>query len=185
MLLDVSNRIIRINILSPEAGASLSYMQYLKKLSLCLVGYIWYMYCRLSLSRSKDSLKYFEISVHRQIRIAELREKIEQPNFTNEYLIWSILYILKYCGKEEKLLLGSNSSSLPQVLCYLLLDFYVKTWTRISFRDKRLFETSEAEITRVDCIVIIASWIFALLRINRLCSVIAALPGYVVHYLAQ
>ena len=35
--------------------------------------------------------------------------------------------------------------------CYLLLDFHVKTGNRISFRDKRLFEISEDEITRVDC----------------------------------
>ena len=33
-----------------------------------------------------------------------------------------------------------------------MLDFYVKTRTRFSLRDKRLFEISEVEITRVDCI---------------------------------
>ena len=39
------------------------------------------------------------------------------------------------------------------ILCFLLLDFHVKTGTRISLRDKRLFETSEDEITGVDCSV--------------------------------
>ena len=34
-----------------------------------------------------------------------------------------------------------------------MLDFYVKRRTRISLRDKRLFEIIEAEITRVDCIL--------------------------------
>ena len=34
---------------------------------------------------------------------------------------------------------------------YLMLDFYVKTGIRFSFRDKRLFEITEIEITRVDC----------------------------------
>ena len=34
----------------------------------------------------------------------------------------------------------------------LMLDFYVKTGTRFSLRDKRLFEITEVEITRVDCI---------------------------------
>ena len=37
------------------------------------------------------------------------------------------------------------------ILCYRLLDFHVKTGTRFSLRDKRLFEISEVEITRVDC----------------------------------
>ena len=34
----------------------------------------------------------------------------------------------------------------------LMLDFYVKTGIRFSLRDKRLFEMTEVEITRVDCI---------------------------------
>ena len=33
----------------------------------------------------------------------------------------------------------------------LILDFYVKTGIRFSLRDKRLFEITEVEITRVDC----------------------------------
>ena len=33
-----------------------------------------------------------------------------------------------------------------------ILDFCVKTWTRFSYRDKRLFEVIEVEIMRVDCI---------------------------------
>ena len=32
----------------------------------------------------------------------------------------------------------------------LMLDFYVKTGIRFSLRDKRLFEITEVEITRVD-----------------------------------
>ena len=38
------------------------------------------------------------------------------------------------------------------IFCYLKLDFYVKTGIRFSLRDKRLFEITEVEITRVDCI---------------------------------
>ena len=56
-----------------------------------------------------------------------------------------------YCGKGEKLLLKSNFSSYPQYF-YLLLSFYVRTGTRISLRDKRLFKITEVEIARVDCI---------------------------------
>ena len=46
-------------------------------------------YSRLSLSRMRrDPLKYFEISVLRHIRCAELRKiPVEQPNFTNEHVI--------------------------------------------------------------------------------------------------
>ena len=32
-----------------------------------------------------------------------------------------------------------------------MLDFFVKTGTRFSLRDKRLFDIIEVEITRVDC----------------------------------
>ena len=41
--------------------------------------------------------------------------------------------------------------SLSTIFCYLMLDFYVKTGIRFSLRDKRLFEITEVEITKVDC----------------------------------
>ena len=47
---------------------------------------------------------------------------------------------------KERLLLLST------IFCYLMLDFYVKTGIRFSLRDKRLFEITEVEITRVDCL---------------------------------
>ena len=50
---------------------------------------------------------------------------------------------------EEQCLLLST------IFCYLMLDFYVKTMIRFSLRDKRLFEITEVEITRVDCICIL------------------------------
>ena len=50
-----------------------------------------------------------------------------------------------------KLLLRSNFSSYQQYFFYLILDFYVKRRTRFSLRDKRLFEITEVEITRIDC----------------------------------
>ena len=46
---------------------------------------------------------------------------------------------------EEQFLLLST------IFCYLTLDFYVETRIRFSLRDKRLFEITEVEITRVDC----------------------------------
>ena len=40
---------------------------------------------------------------------------------------------------------------LSAIFYYLMLDFYVKTGIRFSLRDKRLFEITKVEITRVDC----------------------------------
>ena len=57
----------------------------------------------------------------------------------------------KYCGKgrncsQEQFLLFST------IFYNLILDFCVITRTRLFLRDKRLFEITEVEITRVDCI---------------------------------
>ena len=41
---------------------------------------------------------------------------------------------------------------LSTIFYSLMLDFYVKTGIRFSLRDKKLFEITEVEITRVDCI---------------------------------
>ena len=46
---------------------------------------------------------------------------------------------------------GSIVSSRSTMFCYLMLDFCVRTRVRFSLRDKRLFEITEVEITRVDC----------------------------------
>ena len=112
-------------------------------------------YSRLSLSRSRrDPLKHFEIAVLRHIRFAEMRKiPIEQPNFTNEYVIWlleSEIYVENIVERgeiapEEQFLLLST------IFSYLMLDFNVKTRIRFSLRDKHLFEITEGEITRVDC----------------------------------
>ena len=45
------------------------------------------------------------------------------------------------------------------IFCCLLADLCVITGTRFSLRDKRLFEISEFEITRVDCICNICSFL--------------------------
>ena len=45
---------------------------------------------------------------------------------------------------------------LSRIFCYLVLDFYVETRIRFSLRDKQLFEITKVEITRVNCISIIA-----------------------------
>ena len=57
-----------------------------------------------------------------------------------------ILWKRREIAPEEQFLLLST------IFCYLMLDFNVKTRIRFSLRDKRLFEITEVEITRVDCI---------------------------------
>ena len=113
-----------------------------------------YIESTLVISCQTDPLKHFEISVLRNIRCAELRKiPIEQPKFTNEHVIClislelyvEILWKRREIAPEEQFLL------LSIIFCYLMLDFYVKTRIRFSLRDKRLFEITEVEITRVDC----------------------------------
>ena len=55
----------------------------------------------------------------------------------------------------EKVKIAPEEQFLPlsTIFYYLMLDFCVKTGIRFSLRDKRLFEITEVEITRVDCIV--------------------------------
>ena len=57
-----------------------------------------------------------------------------------------ILWKMGEIAPEEQFL------PLSTIFYYLMLDFYVKTGIRFSLRDKRIFEITEVEITRVDCI---------------------------------
>ena len=92
---------------------------------------------------------YFDIS-----DLYYLREKqFEQPNFTNDYVNLLLLLEIYIENIVEK---GRNCSQEPFLLfstifCNLILDFCIKTRTRFSLRDKRLFEITEVEITRADC----------------------------------
>ena len=53
--------------------------------------------------------------------------------------------------KRRNCSLGAISPLFHNILLPVL-RFHVKTGTRISLRNKRLFEISEVEVTRVDCI---------------------------------
>ena len=59
--------------------------------------------------------------------------------------------MLKILWKGGEIAPGEQFLLLSTIFSYLMLDFYVKTRVRFSFRDKRLFEITEVEITRVDC----------------------------------
>ena len=120
-----------------------------------------YTYSRLSLSRNRrDPLKHFEISVFRHIRLAILRKKqFELPNCTNDYVIGLLkLEIYKLEIYMENIVEKGRNCSWEQflpfstVFCNLILDLCVKTRIRFSLRDKQIFEITEAEITRLDCI---------------------------------
>ena len=59
--------------------------------------------------------------------------------------------MLKILWKRGKIAPEEQFLPLPTIFYYLMLDFYVKTGIRFFLRDKRLFEITEVEITRVDC----------------------------------
>ena len=59
--------------------------------------------------------------------------------------------MLKILWKTEEIA-SEQFLLLSIIFCYLMLDFCVKTRIRFSLRDKRLFDMTEVEITRVDCI---------------------------------
>ena len=62
--------------------------------------------------------------------------------------------MLKILWKRGEIAPEEQFLILSTIFCYRMLDFYVNTGIRFSLRDKRLFEITEVEITRVDCIII-------------------------------
>ena len=60
--------------------------------------------------------------------------------------------MLQILLKRGEIAPEENFFLLSTLFCYLMLDFYAKTRIRFSLRDKRLFEITEVEITRVDYI---------------------------------
>ena len=60
--------------------------------------------------------------------------------------------MLKIVWKRREIAPEDQFLLLSTIFSYLMLDFYVKTRIRFSLRDKRLFEITDVEITRVDCI---------------------------------
>ena len=81
---------------------------------------------------------------------------MEQPNFRCKLtplvrnICWK--YILKILWKRGEIALEEQFFLLSTISCYLMLDFCVKTRIRFYLRDKRLFEITEVEIMKIDCI---------------------------------
>ena len=92
----------------------------------------------------------------------EEKIKVELPHFTNEVsnLTPKVRDVLKIFCKRGEIAHYEQLLLLSTIFCYLLLDFHVKTGTRFSPPDKRLFEINEFKITRVDCIRTYASILF-------------------------
>ena len=83
-----------------------------------------------------------------------------------------ILWKRKEIAPEEQFLLLST------IFSYLMLDFCVKRRIRFSLRDQPLFEITEIEITRVDCIFffirrLLETSVFEIWRVD--CIVIVSL----------
>ena len=109
----------------------------------------------LLISKSNGTLQ--NTSRYPYLDISDLRkwgkQLIEQPHYTNEYVIWLLnRNIFKILWKRGEIAPKEQFLLFSTIFCYLLLDFHVKTRNIFSLRDKRLFEISEFEITRVDCI---------------------------------
>ena len=62
--------------------------------------------------------------------------------------------------KKGEIAPGEQFLLLSTIFYYLVLDFYVKTRIKFSLRDKRLFEITEVEITRVDYMLFYIAYIF-------------------------
>ena len=99
----------------------------------------------------RDYLKYFEIFVLWHIRFVEQRKIKNKSNnqiSQMKYVSWLRKLEMKTLWNREELLFLLIST----IFCYPLLDFYVKTGTRFSPRDKQLFGITEVEITIVEFI---------------------------------
>ena len=59
--------------------------------------------------------------------------------------------MLKIFWKRGEIAPQEQFLLLSTIFCYLMSDFYIERGIRFSLRDKRLFEITEVEITRVDC----------------------------------
>ena len=70
--------------------------------------------------------------------------------------------MLKISWKRGEIAHEEQFLLLFTMFCYLMLDFCVRTRVRFSLRDKRLFQITEVEITRVDCIYCRLSIMFVL-----------------------
>ena len=90
-------------------------------------------------------------------QICRIEEKINRTTTFNKYicnLTPEVRDISKILWKRREIAPGEQFLFFSTIFCYLLSDFHVSVGTKFSLRDKRSFEISEVEITRVSCIII-------------------------------
>ena len=88
-------------------------------------------------------------------QICRIVEKLIRLTTFNKYMCnWTLEVrdILKILWKRGEIAPKEQFLLFSTIFCCLLADLCIKTGTRFSLRDKRLFEISEVEITRVNCI---------------------------------
>ena len=84
-------------------------------------------------------------------QICRIEEKITRTTTFNKYMCnWALE--VRDVLKRKNCSLGAISPLFYNIFFYLLLDKHVYAGTRFSLHFKRLFEISEIEITRVNCI---------------------------------
>ena len=125
----------------------------------------------LVISKSKgpaETLRDIHSSTYQMCRIEEKNQTNNQISQMNMLFdSFKKKFMLKILRKRGKIAPVEQFLPLSTIFYYLMLDFYVKTGIRFSLRDKRLFERTEVEITRVDCIYLfVFSYMWLLLMRN-------------------
>ena len=103
--------------------------------SQCEVWHVWKHQATVNSRSPRDSIKYFEISIPRHIRVVELRKTINQTTTFKKWicnLTPEVKDILKILWKSREI---APFSSCPRY-SLSVLDFHVKTGTRFSLQDK-------------------------------------------------
>ena len=88
----------------------------------------------------------------------------EKTIWTTNFYKWNLTPLnrnvyWKYCEKRGEIAPQEQFLLFSTIFYNLILDFCVITRTRFFLRDKRLFEITEVEITRVDCILNRKKWL--------------------------
>ena len=103
-----------------------------------------------------EILRDIRTSTYQNCRI---EEKLNRTTTFNKCICnWTleIRDILKILWKKGEI---APFSPLFHNILLSIVRFYLSAGTRFSLRDKRLFEVSEVEITRVNCIYLVCIWL--------------------------
>ena len=102
----------------------------------------------LVISKSKgpsETLRDIRTSTYQICRIEE------NTNRTSKFHKWTCYLTPLLEIYFENIVENRRNLLISTIFCYLMFGFCVKTRTRFSLRDKRLFGITKVEITRVDC----------------------------------